>query len=493
MKLAFRSIVTIISLSICICLLSTGCTSIDYDIEASIKPPVYDSTVVQGTWSINKFISAAPENKSPQINLENVKINYLDKWAVFDSELGAIGIDTCLNPEYRIVKTKADSFIQTKYRTDASKLGLGKEEVAVVNITSENQLFYDVIVTDDLKAYVYIDNGFLELSRTSAEVASDLKEKSLKNVGLNIHKGHYEEDPLLRSGVLLGIRTSDNSYRTLWLYSKNRELITAGQGENLLVPRAKGFWCVGAFNENNINAIYAEPIEDSSVTNLKGMELLITSNILKIDSTTKINFVGNDYIGTDTDGKLRVYPVESLNAESEVAFSQIPRVQYEKSLEQATMDYIATLKPENKNKLDNRVDNKNYTLVRRNGHWVLRSRLFYMEPETERFVDFDLNQMVPAGLIHYDEMAIPWNTIKAKLPWTTDAFMSPNKEIIVLIDKSSLSVYTIQNKSIINKQLFKIKLEKGESIVMAEWSVGRYAEIWNDYFNKVYMEERIGP
>ncbi len=490
MKLIFRLIFTIISLSICI--LSAGCTSIDYDIEASIKPPAYDSTAVQGTWRIDRFISAIPENKTSQINFENLKINYLDKWALFDSEVGAIGIDTCLKPEYRIIKTTANSFIQTKYRTDASKLGLAKQDITVVNITSENQIFYEVILTDDMRAYVYIDNGFLELSKISSEIDSKKKEESLKNVGLNINKGQYQEDMLLRSGVLLGIRKADNTYKTLWLYSKNREIISAGQGENLLVPRSKGFWRISTIDENNINALYAEPIGDND-KNQKIMELLNVNNILRINSSTKINFVGNDYIGTETEGELRVYPLDSMKNESEAAFYQVPMVQHENALEQLTTNYISTLKPETIAKLDQKVDSRNFTLIRRNGHWVLRSRLYYKEPEADKFVDFDLKHMVPSGLIHYDEMDIPWNTIKTKLPWTTDAFMSPNKELIVLIDKSSLCVYTIQNKSTIGKQIFKMKLEKGESVVMAEWSIGRYAEIWNDYFNKVFMDEKISP
>ncbi|MDF2986898.1 MAG: hypothetical protein K0R50_2408 [Eubacterium sp.] len=465
----------------------SGCTSIDFDIEENINPPEYNSRAVQGTWNIDGFISALPENKNVEINVENIKNRYIGQQAIFDNEIGAVGADTCVNPKYRIIITTADTFIQSKYRIDESDLGLGKQEISVVTISSDNQVFYDLIVTDDKKAYVYIDNGFLVLNKASDHVDEKLKEKSFGNIGSNVNNGQYQEDPLLRSGVLLGIRGADNTYRTLWIYSKNREIKTISSRKQLLVPRTKGFWQVGTINEININAIYAEPFVDSPLLK-ESMLTQPNGNMLRVGTDTKIHFVGNDYIGTETDDKFQVYSVENLREARNVKFSEINSDDTQ-IFQQSANDFLAALKGDEAKNVITGVNDHNYMLMRRNGHWIIKSRLYFKQPFKKKYQDFDLKLMVPSKLIHYDEMELQWNEIKSKQPWATDAFMSPNKEIVVLASENSLSIYSVQKSSIVNKQLQKIPLSKGDKVIMAEWSIGRYADIWDKFVAKIFRND----
>lgn len=471
-------------LILALCFLTVGCNSIDFDIEDSINPPEYDDMAIQGSWKIEGFVSTLPEAKVGEIDTENINRKYLDKWAIFDDEVAAVVSVTCVNPQYKIIRTTADSLMQNKYRIDGSKLGLGKQDVSMVNVYADNQLFYEVIVTDSKKAYIYIDNGFLVLSKTSEKVDSVLKNKSLENAGSNVGSGQYEEDPLLRSGILLGIRTVDNTYRTVWIYSKNREINAVNDAKQLLVPRAKGFWRVGTIRENNIYAIYAEPFGEENKTNKDIVEML-NGNLLRVNFDTQIQFIGNDYIGTESNGDFKVYPVDTLKNGEPVPLSLISNKIAENAIEKSAADYISSLKGEASQKILSKTDEKNFTLIRRNGHWVMRSRLNYKQPYQKKFQDFDLKLMVPTELISYDEMNIPWNDIKKKLPWTSDAFMSPNRDIVVLADKSSLSIYAIRNRTEIDRQLLKFQLSKGETIVMAEWSIGRFADLWDNFVNKM--------
>lgn len=471
-------------LILALCFLTVGCNSIDFDIEDSINPPEYDDMAIQGSWKIEGFVSTLPEAKVGEIDTENINRKYLDKWAIFDDEVAAVVSETCVNPQYKIIRTTADSLMQNKYRIDGSKLGLGKQDVSMVNVYADNQLFYEVIVTDSKKAYIYIDNGFLVLSKTSEKVDSVLKNKSLENAGSNVGSGQYEEDPLLRSGILLGIRTVDNTYRTVWIYSKNREINAVNDAKQLLVPRAKGFWRVGTIRENNIYAIYAEPFGEENKTNKDIVEML-NGNLLRVNFDTQIQFIGNDYIGTESNGDFKVYPVDTLKNGEPVPLSLISNKIAENAIEKSATDYISSLKGEASQKILSKTDEKNFTLIRRNGHWVMRSRLNYKQPYQKKFQDFDLKLMVPTELISYDEMNIPWNDIKKKLPWTSDAFMSPNRDIVVLADKSSLSIYAIRNRTEIDRQLLKFQLSKGETIVMAEWSIGRFADLWDNFANKM--------
>lgn len=477
-----RRILSIV-LIFALCFSIAGCKIIDFDIEDSIKPPEYNDMAIKGSWKIEGFVSTLPEAKVGESDTDN-RNKYLDKWAIFDDEVAAVASETYVNPQYKIIRTSADSLMQNKYRIDGSKLGLGKQDVSMVNVYADNQVFYEVIITDSKKAYIYIDNGFLLLSKISENVDIALKDKSLKNAGSNVGSGQYEEDPLLRSGLLLGIRTADNTYRTIWIYSKNREINAVNDAKQLLVPRAKGFWRVGTIIENNIYAIYAEPFREESNTN-KGIVEILNGNFLRINSDTKIQFIGNDYIGTESNGEFKVYPVDTLKNGEPVSLSQISGQITGNAIEKAAADYASSLKGEAPQKIISKTDETNFTLIRRNGHWIMRGRLNYKQPYQKKFQDFDLKLMVPTELICYDEMNIPWNYIKKKIPWTSDAFMSPNRDIVVLADKSSLSIYTLRNRTEIDRQLLKLQLSKGETIVMAEWSIGRFADLWDNFVNKM--------
>jgi hypothetical protein len=274
------------------------------------------------------------------------------------------------------------------------------------------------------------------------------------------------------------------------IYSKNRDIKTISRRKQLLVPRAKGFWQVGIISENNINAVYAEPLIDGVILKENILDQL-RGNILKVASDTKIHFIGNDYIGTEAGQRFSVYPIETLRNSKALSFSEVNSENTENIFEQSTKDFLSSVKEEDSKNLMNEIDQQNFMLMRRNGHWILRSRLYFRQPSKKKFQDFDLKLMVPSSLIHYDEMDIPWNEIKAKQPWTTDAFMSPNKDIIVLVSENSLSINSIQKSSIVSKQLQKIPLDKGDTVVMAEWSIGRYADLWDKFVGKLFTADNV--
>ncbi len=478
-----RRVLRILSVLLIYCLLASGCSTIQFNIEETINPPEYENLAIQGTWEIVDYVPVVSQGKG--LTNENIKKNYIGNRALFDSEISSLGPDICVNPQYRVVRTSAEAFIQSKYRTDGRKLALDEQTISVVNITSEDQLFYEVMVTEKDKAYVYIDNGFLVLSKTSDKVDSKIKEETLSNREPNVPNGQNQEDPLLRSGLLIGIRTPDNVYKTIWIYSENREIKSVSGVKQLLVPRAKGFWQLGTVNKNNIHAIYAEPFNDKmSIDDDRYFINIPGKNVLNVNPNTRIHFVGNDYIGTETDGKFKVFSLENLSSGTAVTYTELVDIEAQKVLEKTTKEQIAAIKGEAAKHLIRQFEPTNFMLVRRNGHWVTKGRLFYEQPYQEKYRDFDINVLLPQKLIYYDELGIQWKDIKKKLPWTTDAFMSPNKEIAVMTDENGLSVYTVKNSDII-KQILKLQLDKEETVVMAEWSVGRYADIWNNFVNKL--------
>ncbi|WP_024833582.1 hypothetical protein [Ruminiclostridium josui] len=464
--------------------LFSGCSTVNFSIEDTIKPPEGKNIAVKGTWKIQNYILT--DNSSQVPEKQEKYEQFIGKEAVFDNEVSAIYKDVCINPQYKSIRTSVGTFIQNKYRISEDILGITTENVNVVTITTDNQLFHELIVTDANTAYVYMEGGFLALKRISVDIDEKIRAESLGSVGLDIDSGgDYKEDPLLRSGVLMGIRSPDNTYHTLWLYFKNREIKAKLYTSQLVVPRAKGFWEIGSIYTDDSVSIYAEPFADLSQK--QKSKTMSKINTINIKSDSKVLFVGNDYIGIESDMRLGVLPIDNLGTKKPVLLSDIIEGDSANILKQSAEAFISSLDREKVSKLNHQPQESNFTLQRRNGHWIMKSRLYYKDTSSnKKYEDFDVKQMVPSKLIHYDEMNIPWNEIKFRAPWTRDAYMSPNKDILILVSEDNIIVYTVQNKNTINKQLLKIPLKNGESIIMTEWSTGKYADMWGEFADTAF-------
>ncbi len=469
----------------------SGCTSIEFNIEETIKPPEIGNVTIQGTWKIEKYISIIKgQNDLNEAEESNIK-KYVGKKALFDSEICAIGIEVCTNPDYKIIRTAADYFLKSTYQINNESLGITKEKVNVVTISTANKFFNQLIVTDDMTAYVYLENGFLVLKKISDSVDDKVKQSSVGKVADNKSNEEFEEDPLLRSGVLIGVRSVDNTYCTIWIYSKNREVKAVSYREQLLVPRSYGFWEVGGIQHMD-QKLYALPLANSKLQLIPRNEGV--DNILEDKPGAKILFLGNDYIGIEHNLKLNVLPMDNIGVGKAVKISDIildNSFNVSNEFEQARQAVVSTLDKDKLKNIIGEFDEGNFTLKRRNGHWILKSRLHFKEEYNGlKYEDFDLNLVVPSTLISYDEMDIPWNNIKSKLPWTIDAYMSPNKEIAILASRDSLNIYPVQKRNIVNKQLMKIPLSEGDSIIMAEWATGKYADIWAKFVDRIFTDRQ---
>lgn len=471
--------------------LLSGCSSIEFNIEGTIKPPENGNVAILGTWKIENYISILTRGTDFNEDEERNQKKYIGKEAIFDNEISVIGIDVCTNPNYKVIRTSSDTFLKSTYQLNNERLGISKEKVSVVTIFAANKFFNQLIVTDDMTAYVYLDNGFLVLRKISSSVDDKVKKSSVVKAEVNNYVEEFEEDPLLRSGVLIGIRSEDNTYCTVWIYSKNREIKAVSYREQLLVPRSYGFWEVGVIQNMN-QSIYAIPFVNSHLQQIPRDEG--KSNIIADKPGAKILFAGNDYIGIEHKSKFNVLPIDDIGAEKKIAISDIindSSFNVSNEFKQSHQSYVSTLESDKLKNIIGECNEENFTLKRRNGHWTIKSRLYFKEAYNgQEYEDFDVNLLVPTNLIHYDEMDIPWNNIKSKLPWTTDAYMSPNKDIAILVSRDSLNIYPVQKRSIINKQLMKIPLSERDTVIMAEWSIGKYADIWAKFVDKIFTDMR---
>ncbi len=453
----------------------SGCGNVQIDIEKTLTPPEDMNIAVLGTWKVESYISKTPDDT--QIP-EGIKA-FIGKSAIFDKEIAAIANDISVNPKYKLIMTSANSYIHNKYRISAHSIGITVDNINVVSVTSENQLFYELLLIDDNTIYVCVENGFLLLKKVDSNIDEQLKKESFQEGTIKIDSTQLKEDPLLRTSIMLGIRSSDNTYRTVLVHSNNREIKYLQYTNQLIVPRSKGFWEIGALKINNdLYKTYARQYSDQNYNTITTE----SNNYLLESKPRKILFVANDYISTESDNQLKVMIIDNLLTPSGAQLSDIISDNPANILNQSSQAKISSLNREQAKLIDSHPQEDAFKLERRNGHWIIRGRLYYTETYNKKaYEDYDINVMVPKKLLSYDELSVPWSEIKENMPWVTDAFCSPNNDICLLVTQDTIRLYPIKNNKIVNKKLMDLPINKGDTIVMAEWAIGKYADIWAEF------------
>lgn len=114
--------------------------------------------------------------------------------------------------------------------------------------------------------------------------------------------------------------------------------------------------------------------------------------------------------------------------------------------------------------------------------WIFKGRVNYIENSSYLYRDFNINILPTKELISFDELLVPWKEIKSKVPEALDAFTSPNEDIAVILTYGYILIYRIDNGTLSDEPIERIKLNSGEKVVMAEWALGKYSLLWEEQF-----------
>ena len=104
--------------------------------------------------------------------------------------------------------------------------------------------------------------------------------------------------------------------------------------------------------------------------------------------------------------------------------------------------------------------------------------------ESEKYVDFDVNTILPKNIIKNEVLSIPMTSIKNSLPNVKDAFTSPNNKILITLENNLIKVYNIEKGKIDAKPIYSLEVNKAR-VVMTEWSIGNYTNIWGKYIKSL--------
>ncbi|CCQ97838.1 hypothetical protein CULT_710031 [[Clostridium] ultunense Esp] len=344
---------------------------------------------------------------------------------------------------------------------------------------------------------------FFYLNKVSDDIKKEGLDFTLATEEILLDTGESLDEDALRTGMLLGLKSLDLEnkeegiekwdYRTIFIRSNDKEIVSVYEMEDILLPRKTGFWKVSVKREDkdgkindNIVAIPLNKTLD------KGAEME-TKEKEKIDNTIKnILYIGNDYISIENihyrnkgERLLEFYPIDNIGKVKPLMISDVlGEIGKESFIEGANKEILRDREEYKKSLIDLKPNEESFGLFRRNGHWVFKGRINFIENGIYTYENFNIKAIPPKEIVYYDELSIPWNRIKSKISNALDAFISPNEDIAIILTHNDILIYPMEDGEISNRPIKNIELNSTEKIIMAEWAIGRYPKLWEEEFLK---------
>lgn len=489
-----RKIASIIILII-ILLVITSCGIENIELSENITKPKNLNMPLYGEWIIEDYkfstVSKMDEERAKE---------YIGLEAIFHEKIVSIGQNYCLEPDFTTKNVDAYDFLIYNYKTSPDFLAIEPEEVQIVSVSGVEQFFNEFIKLSDEDIIVNIDGVFFYLSKLSDQVdESRIEALSIpQELTTEVEEATDSDQEFLNSGILLGFKSLNMSeedelenwnYRSIFIRRVDEETITIKEMEDILIPRKNGFWKIEVDRQNKGNNandnIEAYPLSKEKE---KGVDIRIDQ---ERDKTLKnILFVSSDYISIENihhrikgQRYLEVYPIDNINLKTPLEISSfLGDAGGEAIAKGFNKDIVAENEEYRSDYVDISPSEDSFGLVRRNGLWIFQGRFNYLEDENYMYKNFNIEALPTKELISFDELYIPWNVIKEKIPTALDAFTSPNGDIAAVLTYDQLLIYEIEKENLADDPIEIIKLQPGEKVVMAEWALGKYAETWEEQF-----------
>lgn len=464
-------------LALALLLLVGGCASPSWTTAGKIIPPVYDVCPLEGKWSVVEDLGSAGYSGKTDLETE---VGFLQ----FRREAAILGSNVWNKPTYKIKKVNANDYIKTRFTVlDSSYLTSTRNKVEVVTVFADANYLGEFMKIDDYAVIAFLQNKVLLLHKVAAHAddPSSIANASIDDIDQYNKTG--------ASGIFIGLKIPSNHdyiYKTLWVAADNKKLHPVLSRNDIYFPRKSGFWALQVTQGENGKELSAHNVAVKDLAETKDKVSAQTAS--SGSESIAIDYIGNDYVAiennTGATTKLQVLPVDKLSAPIGIKVSDLLGEAGLKAYHSAREQALQTLPSQGITSINEDVNEDNFGLTRKNGHWYLQGGVNYQSNGTPATMEFDISFIPPANLIFYDTLYPSWQSIKDRVPNALDAFTSPNKDIAVVKTKSRLYIFGINGEQLNSVPLGEIALEEGTTIIMAEWATGFYVDDWEKNFHQ---------
>ncbi|MGO1579979.1 MAG: hypothetical protein ACTHWZ_01035 [Peptoniphilaceae bacterium] len=460
-------------LSVCLCLLFlilTGCSFINTSLS-NVDTPDIHRTPISGKWTITKAIFQNENNKNSFIYKD-----YIGQDVVIFENKVIIGNLFSNNANFKAKKVNSEDYLSKKFNINKKKLNIDLDNIYIVDIYDDNNIFYEVIKAGEDRAFIYLNGAFLQINRIKEEITEqEYKETLKRQKDMNYNVENINNLNLSENAFLLGLKYNNKNskeikYKTIFIKFKDDEVDRYKEINNLFVPRKNQF--AEVFVEKNqdkdsINdKVIIKSVQDSD--NIKSIEI---GNENFKNSTKEINYINGNYLSlvktyNNGDRRFDLYYLGTSN-KSKIGLVDIMK------------DGNSIFEEKFKNNIkDNQIyniDNSNIAFNRQDGFWKL---IGMVKTNKGKDYEFSLNVIIPTEVIKYDNLTIPYDKIKKEIPTTEDAFISINNKFLIIVEKEKLKIYNIINGEIDKSIKYESEIPSDAKVVMSEWAIGKYSWEW---------------
>lgn len=451
-----------------------------------LTPPQSTSISFKGTWKVSEKYNYK----------EGRKLELKNEYVYLDEDRMLINNNLYEDVKYKLRVVNLKTYLSAEYNISYKRFSDENKEVELISPLDSNTLIGEIIKLEDNKLIIILS----DIIYTIVNVSDDVE-----NFPISIGSGIYKEGTIkkdyndLVECVYIGLKknreiTEDGvgqeEYRTLWIGVDSGIVKPVYERENILYPRLKGFW---ELTPQKImrNGVVREYFDTYNINN-KGEAIEEFLEVEQENKYVNLNFISNNYISVEEfsdkynekNSRYKIIPVDSIHATNGVSIDLLSGTEgYEalKNSSEIALDNLENYSEDLKD--DVKLDPSNIGVVRKNGRWVLEGRTSLIDNAVAD-LKFDVNMINTKKLIIYDNLYVRWNIIKTQNPLIKDIYTSPNGKIAIVVLDDYILVYEIENSQLKGDPIKKIKKDKNESVIMAEWTNGYIADSWEKVFKQ---------
>lgn len=442
----------------------------------NVKVPDNNLLIAAGVWQIDK------------------KENFADSKSKISDEIGKLYVDQSIvvfgkrftiNPKFSSKFVSLQNYINKKTNDESLSKDFSKDKKMVITISDGSKFYQDVVVMDKNNIILPYNGVLYYMKKTENKVSrtfienyqSTYESKYYENKGNNLKD---KENIAMLIGIKNnGIRNgkSDISYRTILLDIDKKNSAQIYQTSSLFFPRKNGFWIMdykrNEFDNNYVEQFITKPVYSGENTK--------DNRKLEFDSPSEITYLGPEYISImkikDQFENYSIFDIDKMSNNNELNIDQIGGKEavnvLKNSIAEESADPNIEVSTEDKNE-----NYKNIGIIRNSGKWSYQTQYTIKDNNEIKLKNVSLN-IVSQLNISPDELSMNWQSIKNLKSSALDAYSSPDKRILVVQTTDEILIYDYSND---NKLIGSIPITKDDSIIMSEWAIGNYAEMWKKEF-----------
>ncbi|KPV58181.1 hypothetical protein QJ48_17890 [Paenibacillus sp. A3] len=326
----------------------------------------------------------------------------------------------------------------------------------------------------------------------------------------------------VRSALLIGLRSdapaaenpqAPSTYRTVLIAPDRNRLQKTAEGEGILMPYKLDFWKIG--NERKATGsqeTYTLTAHLASVKPKTSGSADRRNPAQPVVRSEKLMFAGNRYVAVTQTTAAKTSAAQSPAPQDYVWVKELeqlasgrqvpaplsePHVALRSVFAAAAVPVLKELKPAppsaglgHGEPAAADLSGESWTIARKQGKWTAQLASYdgtangAAEGMTYRLREVPL--ALPPSVVSHDELAVPWRDIVRVQPGAVDAFSSPNRDMVAIVTEQNIIIYPYADQWI-PIPLMTLPLQPKESVVMIQWAMGSYVELWKRQV-KTYLQ-----